>query len=85
MKGGHRWDTKVTDPRTNVSQDFTVQAVTFVKATEAARDLFIEGLDPSAPDARALRDRLVVECRDLGPMVLDPLPDPTKPRPLRGA
>jgi hypothetical protein len=86
-KRGHRWKTKVTEPRSGVSQEFTVEATNFEKATAAARELYMEGVDftVGGEPAVAMLNRLVVEVTDLGPIVPDdPLParhDPMRPRP----
>ena len=73
--GWHRWTTKVTEPRSNVSQTFEVEAPDFAKATQAARERYMEGTDLSEPDAVAMLNRLVVEVSDAGPLKpLDPPP-----------
>lgn len=76
-KKGHRWKTTVTEPRSGARQEFTVEAIDFAKATAAARELFMEGVDFTVGGERAVAmlNRLVVEVQDLGPIVpLDPLP-----------
>lgn len=86
-KRGHRWKTKVTEPRSGATQEFTVEAIDFAKATAAARELFMEGVDftVGGEPAIAMLNRLVVEVSDLGPIVPDdPLPGrhaPVLPRP----